>query len=116
MRQLSTALRITVGQLKDCIEGKACVSANEYEGGKIDREIRNLKMEKDEQGDTLEMKVWNLSLKYTAILENCAYFEFITKKPELAVEHILKPVSRIDLKNRMLSTIKLNRDKGFNKT
>ena len=72
-------------------------------------------MEKDEASDTLEMQVWNLCLKYTTVLENCGYFEFMTQKPELAVEHILKRLSHSHLKNCMLSTIKLNRDKGFKK-
>ena len=111
----TTIESITEEELKDCIEGKACVNPNEYELGKIDREIRNLKMEKDDPSDTLEMQVWNPCLKYTTILENCGYSEFITTKRGLAVEHILKRVSHIDLKNRMLCTIKLNKDKGFKK-
>ena len=72
-------------------------------------------MEKDDPSDTLEMQVWNLCLNYNMILKNCDYSEFITTKPELAVEHILKRISHSDLTNRMLSTIKLNKDKGFKK-
>ena len=109
----TTIESITEEQLQDCIEGKACVNLNDYELGKIDREIRNLKMEKDDPSDTLEMQVRSLCLKYTTILENCGYYDFTTTKPELAEEHILKRVSHSDLKNRMLSTIKLNKGKWF---
>lgn len=106
---------ITEQQLQECINEKARVKPDDYELGKIEHEIKTLKLEKEDASDNLEMQVWKLCLNYTTTLENCGYSEFITKMPEIAVEHLLKRVSHQDLKNRMLSTLKLNRDKAFKK-
>lgn len=91
--------------LKDCTKCKARVNVDDYEQGKIDREIQNLNMATYDARETLKMHVWDLGLKYKSVLENRRYSEFIKKKSELAVEyifegveHIIRGVSHSDLK------------------
>ena len=57
----------------------------------------------------MEMKVWELDLRYSTVLKNLGYSEFIRQQPELAVKHILKRVTHPALKRRIILTYQLRK-------
>lgn len=100
---------VTESQLKQCIKERSKVEPADYDLAQIERNIRNLKLEKSRN---LEMQVWKLGLRYATALDQMGYAEFISARPHLAVEHILKRISHDQLRKRMNLTYKLRKEES----
>ena len=106
---------ITEQELKECVEMHSKVPPSNYDLAFLERELRNVAMERRGKECTLERQVWRLCLKYTSALQKCGYDEFVSKQPRLAVQHIMRRISHTQLKARMRLTLRLRKEEGFGK-
>lgn len=58
--------RISEEQIKTCIEKLGRVEEKDYDLGNIERDVRNVSMERPRRLKSLEKQVWRLCLKYSA--------------------------------------------------
>ena len=96
---------ITEDLLKACIDVKSCMDPAEYDLPQIEAGIAHLKLGIVRKN--LEMKVWELDLRYSTVLKHLGYSEFIKQQLELAVKHISKRVTHPALKRQILLTSQL---------
>lgn len=107
MGPVPTVDEITEAHLKNCVEDRARVKPEDYDLAQIERGIKDVRLNKSRN---LEMQVWQLGLRYATTLENLGYSAFISSKPKLAIDHILKRITHEKLSNRMKLTYKLRKE------
>jgi len=92
---------ITEAQIKACIEKLARLEEKDYDLSSIERDIRNVSIERPRCGVNLEKQVWRLCLKYFTTVNKCGYDKFVEKKPKLAIKHVFKLICDKQLRSRM---------------
>lgn len=99
---------ITEDHLKASIEERAKVNPGDYDLAQIEKGICKICM--DRSVKTLEMQVWQLGLQYATKLEEIGYSKVIQMQPKLAIGHILRRISHLQLRKRMKLTLKLRKE------
>eukprot|EP00171_Calliarthron_tuberculosum_P002686 IDg2686t1 len=100
---------ITEDHLRACVTERSRVDPADYDLARIERELRDVKLERSGDNTGLRSQVWRLCLKYMTTLEKCGYDEFVQKQPKLAIHHILKRIAHGGLKKRILLTMQLRK-------
>lgn len=109
---------ISEEDLKKCIEDHSKVEDKDLDLGRIERELRSVRMKSPNKKAGLEKQVWNLVLLYTSTLRNCGYVDFLKNQPKLAVKHIMKRLEHEQLSARIRMLLDLRKDElysDFNK-
>ena len=101
---------VTEQQIRDCIDNRAEVAVQDYDAGKIEQDIKDVKMEAKDKDTNLEKQVWKLCLNYTTTLRKFGYKDFIKKRPKQAVKHIAKRVTHPHLRARMRTVLGIEQD------
>lgn len=99
---------ITEDQLQSCIEMQSRIVPADYDLAEIENCIQ--KDQLCNRQNSIGMKVWELHLQYTAVLESLGYTDCIQKQTELPVKHIMKHITHEQLKKRISPTFKLCRE------
>lgn len=101
---------------KECVEKHCVVTPKNYDLGILDETLKDLKLARADQENTLEDRVWQLILEYKKILKGCGYHLFTEKHPKIAVGHLISRIGHHQLMNRMLIMCKLKKEDEFQKT
>ena len=102
----TTVDSITEDSLKKCIDNRSTVDSDKYELALIEKQLSSLHL--DTSVRTLENRIWKLCVPYKKILKELGYIEFIDKKPNLAVTHIMSRITYGPLKRRVNTIYRLN--------
>ena len=87
--QATSVEAITEAELRECIEERACVEETDYDLGRIEREVKDVRLHNSTKDASFEKQVWRFCQKYTTTMRKCGYEKFVEKKPKIAIKHLM---------------------------
>lgn len=99
---------VSEASLLACIQKKAVVKVGDYDFSLIERHLADIRM--DNTVSDLESRVWKFSLRYSNMLEQLGYSEFITQRTHIEVEHMMSCINNPSLKKRVLLNYRLKKE------
>ncbi|CDF33359.1 unnamed protein product [Chondrus crispus] len=104
---------ISEEQIRECVKEKASYKLEEYELDRIDNLVKDVKM--DMSLKEAEDRVWSLHLRYLEVLEAAGLADLPTRKPHIAIKHILKRIKPFRLRSRIRSILQWRKGEDFGK-
>lgn len=104
----NSVAEITEKSLELCVKEKACVNEENYNLVLIENSLKYIR--NDKNVTSWEGQVLKLALQYQNLIKELGHGEFIKKRPNLAVKHIISGISHVNLRKWALMVYKLKEE------
>ena len=104
---------ITENDIKACIEDKCVIPDENIVMSTVEAAVKDVRIKTKVQ--TVRSRIWTFVLDYRRALENAGYAELVTKRPHVAIKHILYRLKPSILKDKVTELLEFKRNEGLHK-